>query len=396
MSELISKLIKEQQSLTNECKRGIEANKLSLWSYKAELGSLESQFKRCNLILEEQEKYYSAVVSESRAAAKEASLIAESFNKFQLRSILEIINPWPLLQDLSIAICLMIGYSTGTWSTFRRVIKDCETFQETLQSFDPQNLEPESLDFILQIQKKHNLSLMIRDGRIPDEIVALSTWVMKAYTYTVKDMEAQEICEKMPTLVKEQAEVYLDMKSIKEDIAETEARLTRLISCIESAEANISRLKEVDENSPQDIENASSDCKKIDSIARSSINLDQLLTKIVVNDGVNAYWQEEDDSQNPSLLVESLFISHNLSPDLKEELKLIVNPTDEDEGNVDLENDVVDRASLISMQEVTASKNTFTGKKTDIDNKKPSKKNNRKIKEEKIKIRNKKKCCGFV
>lgn len=30
MSELILKLLKEQQSLINECKRGIETNKLSI------------------------------------------------------------------------------------------------------------------------------------------------------------------------------------------------------------------------------------------------------------------------------------------------------------------------------------------------------------------------------
>lgn len=94
------------------------------------------------------------------------------------------------------------------------------------------------------------------------------------------------------------------------------------------------------------------------------------------------------------MLVESLFISNNLSPDLKQELKLIVNP-EEDEANFNLEKDVVEIASLLSMNEIAASKNTFIGK-NDNSNIIKSHKKDRKIKEDKPKFKSKKKCCGFV
>lgn len=113
--------------------------------------------------------------------------------------------------------------------------------------------------------------------------------MIKAFTYSIKEIESKQICNKLPTLIREQTDVYLEVKSLKEEIVETEVRLARLISCIESAESNIVRLKEVDQNEPEEIEFATEECKKINSLVRSSISLDKLLTKIVVNEEVNTY-----------------------------------------------------------------------------------------------------------
>ena len=67
------------------------------------------------------------------------------------------------------------------------------------------------------------------------------------------------------------------------------------------------------------------ECRKTDSMVKSSVNFDTLLSNVVGIDGINGHWKEETD-QTPSLLVESLFISHNISPELKKELKEIVKP----------------------------------------------------------------------
>ena len=118
MSET-KRLQNEQQFLISECKRHIESNKLSLWGYKAELASLRSQYKRTKQSMEVQEKQYFYVTKEISIFTKEMRSIEDSLSKTSIDALLEISNPYPVMQDIGIAICIVIGSMTPSWNNFR-------------------------------------------------------------------------------------------------------------------------------------------------------------------------------------------------------------------------------------------------------------------------------------
>ena len=113
------KLQNEQQFLVSECKRHIESNKLSLWGYKAELASLNSQYKKMKQALEEQEKQYYCINREISYYIKEMRTIEDSLAKYNFDSLVEASNPYPVIQDIGIAISIQIGAMTPSWNNFR-------------------------------------------------------------------------------------------------------------------------------------------------------------------------------------------------------------------------------------------------------------------------------------
>lgn len=119
MSDLVSKLTKEQTTLLNECKRGIETSKLSLWQLKAELNSIETQLNRQDTKLKDAESNYGICIASQRRSIREVKSQAELFQQFHAKAMLDIQTPWPLLHDLGVAVCIMLGYSDASWALTR-------------------------------------------------------------------------------------------------------------------------------------------------------------------------------------------------------------------------------------------------------------------------------------
>lgn len=119
MSDLIKGLLKEQQNLINDCKRGIESNKLALWSFKAELNSLQLQLKKSKSNIQENEKNHYLIVAKAKKSAKELKFIADSVHKYQVKSIIELGNSMALIQEISGGICKMLGFAETSWSWFK-------------------------------------------------------------------------------------------------------------------------------------------------------------------------------------------------------------------------------------------------------------------------------------
>jgi septation ring formation regulator EzrA len=118
MSEA-KRLQNEQQFLVSECKRHIESNKLSLWGFKAELNTLALQYKKLKQNLENQEKLFFNVQKELTGYSREMKMIEDSLGKCTFEVLLETITPYPLIQDISTAICIQIGSQSPSWRCFR-------------------------------------------------------------------------------------------------------------------------------------------------------------------------------------------------------------------------------------------------------------------------------------
>lgn len=115
----VKRLQNEQQFLISECKRHIESNKLSLWGYKAELASLTSQNKKTKQSLEEHEKQYFFLTREISLYKREMRNMEEQITKHNFEALIETSNPYNVIQDIGIAICILIGTMTPSWNSFR-------------------------------------------------------------------------------------------------------------------------------------------------------------------------------------------------------------------------------------------------------------------------------------
>lgn len=122
MSDLVSKLTKEQTTLLNECKRGIETSKLSLWQLKAELNSTETQLNRQDAKLREAESNYGICIASQRKSMRDLQSQADQFQQFHAKAMLDIQTPWPMLHDLGVAVCIMLGYSDPSWALMRVIL----------------------------------------------------------------------------------------------------------------------------------------------------------------------------------------------------------------------------------------------------------------------------------
>lgn len=113
------KLQNEQQFLISECKRHIESNKLSLWGYKAELSTLVMQYKKLKQSLENQEKQYFYLQKEVSDYTREMRASEEALGKSNFEILSETSNPYPIVLDISTAICIQIGTQSPSWRGFR-------------------------------------------------------------------------------------------------------------------------------------------------------------------------------------------------------------------------------------------------------------------------------------
>ena len=122
MSE-VKKLLNEQQFLISECKRQIESSKLSLWGFKAELNTLALQYKKGKQNLENQEKSFFNLKRDVQGYTKEMKVLEDLLAKCSFDVLFETMNPYPIIQDISSAICMQIGSQNPSWRSFRVIGK---------------------------------------------------------------------------------------------------------------------------------------------------------------------------------------------------------------------------------------------------------------------------------
>jgi hypothetical protein len=170
-------------------------------------------------------------------------------------------------------------------------LKDINSFIEALKTFNPNYITSEQLKYFTSLYKKHNLALMIKDSKLPEEFLSFVNWFLNCYLFAIKDQECRSLSHKIITLQKEAASIYLEIKEITESIADGENKLSKLMSCIEKAEKNINELSTCNEDSIDDIKK---NCEKVENTVKKSSLPDSFL----------------GDSQAASILVESLFIQN--------------------------------------------------------------------------------------
>ena len=95
------------------------------------------------------------------------------------------------------------------------------------------------MKYFASLYKKHNLSLTVKDSKLPEEFINYASWFMNSYLFTLKEQEAKSVCAKIISNQKESARIYMEIKEINENIREREVKLEKLLSQIEKAEKNL-------------------------------------------------------------------------------------------------------------------------------------------------------------
>ena len=150
------------------------------------------------------------------------------------------------------------------------------------------------MKYFASLYKKHNLSLTIKDSKLPEEFINYASWFMNSYLFTLKEQEARVVCAKIISSQKESARIYMEMKDISENIREREVKLEKLLSQIEKAEKNVDALGFC---SDENLKSIRRNCEKVESAVK----------KISIPDSMTG------ESNAPSILVESLFIQNTNS-----------------------------------------------------------------------------------
>ena len=150
------------------------------------------------------------------------------------------------------------------------------------------------MKYFASLYKKHNLSLTVKDSKLPEEFINYASWFMNSYLFTLKEQEAKSVCAKIISNQKESARIYMEIKEINENIRDREVKLEKLLSQIEKAEKNVDALGSC---SDEDLGSIRRNCGKVESAVR----------KISIPDSMTG------ESNAPSILVESLFIQNTNS-----------------------------------------------------------------------------------
>ena len=148
------------------------------------------------------------------------------------------------------------------------------------------------MKYFAGLYKKHNLSLTLKDSKLPEEFLNFAGWFMNSYLFALKEQESRSVCSKIVSNQKEAARVYMEIKDIRENIIEREVKLEKLLSQIEKADKNINALGI---SSDDDLESIRKNCEKVENAVKK-ISIPESMT---------------GESNAPSILVESLFIQNS-------------------------------------------------------------------------------------
>ena len=119
MEDKFELLCQRQQKILKEAKKSLESEKLSLWSYKADLNTISIKLKKLKQQIEKQEDTYYQLHEEIKISNHELEFIIELINYSICTGIIELTNPWKIIQDICGGICKILGFSDCSWYNFR-------------------------------------------------------------------------------------------------------------------------------------------------------------------------------------------------------------------------------------------------------------------------------------
>ena len=347
MSERVSKLVSEQAALIRECRGEIESSKLSIWQFKAEYDDLLLQLARAEKRLVDNESQYARLINESKRLGKELSAVGESFSKDHCKSLLTISGKTTLMLDLAEALCTMCGFSERNWDFFRvtdiqKLLKEYRTLSESLRNFDSSCIDKEELTRVEGVTKTHQLEKMVKSGAVADEVAPLVAWLLLAVQEVQQEHSATAISLKLPLLANDKNEIYTQTKELEDNIHDLESKLERLLECIDAAERNIRKLQEAKDPSADEIEETEHQCKQLGMLARRNVGMDNIISHMAKSEEFKAFREldQQEKVSSSTALVNSLYISHAISPQLQGQLKSILEsqaapPDDLNESSVD-------------------------------------------------------------
>lgn len=298
MQEIKLKFQKEQASLITECKRGLERFKLELWSLTAELHSAEKEYSSYTTLIKNLETEIIKIKHTQSSFMSQAKQYGDSLTRSDLKFLREIHSPSPLIEEISITVCSLLGYVDSSWGKFRRIIKDYDLTQQALKDIDVDSLGSMNVKKISIIQKKHNLHVAASDFRIPPEMSLFVNWMIYVINYALQEKEWEKGMDKLNEYLVKCKESYLELTELTYSVIEVNSKIENVLKCIESADCNIKNLLNCESD---ELHSVIQGCHDTHILLKNEMNYEGEPTLC--------------DKDIPSLIMESLLISHNLSID---------------------------------------------------------------------------------
>lgn len=298
MQEIKLKFQKEQVDLITECKRGLERFKLELWGLTAELHNAEKEYSSYTSLIKNLETEISKIKHTQSSFMTQAKQYGDSVTRSDLKTLREIHSPSPLIEDISITVCLLLGYVDSSWKKFRRIIKSYELTQQALKDIDIDSLGSVNIKKISSMQRKHNLHVAASDFRLPPEMVLFVNWMIYVINYALQEKEWEKGMDKLNEYLLKCKESYLELTELTYSVEGVNSKIENVLKCIESADCNIKNLFNCESD---ELHNVIQECHDTHILLRNEMNYER--EPILCGKDV------------PSLIMESLLISHNLSID---------------------------------------------------------------------------------
>jgi hypothetical protein len=118
MQEKFENAVGYRQKVLKRGKKVLESEKLTLWSYKADLDTLGRKMKKIQSSIGNLEEMHNSTEKALKEAGHELEFTLELINLEQLTETIKNCAPWKIVQDVLCGICKVIGYGNGSFCCF--------------------------------------------------------------------------------------------------------------------------------------------------------------------------------------------------------------------------------------------------------------------------------------
>jgi hypothetical protein len=247
MSEEDGILIQRRQ--LKEHRKTMESNKLSLWRLKSDLSNVTDQLATTERQLQQEEQSYADAVRLKKTRGHKLATVAMSFTKVHAEALLEISSPTTMVQDVASIVTQLFGCVSASWSQFivrarQTLLKDFDSFYEGMKTFTANNLDVQGLESVAQLIQKHHLSLLVGEGRLPEELAPLVIWALAACELAESEAAVKEFARSLPVTSEEKQILYLHKQELEDTVDDVEAQLRETSLSIKKCEHNLAKLGE--------------------------------------------------------------------------------------------------------------------------------------------------------
>mmetsp|Transcript_21559 Transcript_21559/g.39428 ORF Transcript_21559/g.39428 Transcript_21559/m.39428 type:complete len:342 (+) Transcript_21559:148-1173(+) len=233
-----------QRRQLKEHKKNLEASKLNLWKLKSDLSTVTSQLTTVERQLLDEEQNYANLVRRRKTRSNKLQNIVMAFTKGHAEILTEIASPTTMVQDVATVVTQLCGCVNTTWIQLITIMKDYDSFYESMKSFSSNNLDERDLDNVAQLLQKHQFNLLIGEGRLPEELAPLVSWAIAATDLAENDAAVKQLAKILPELSEEKQSLYLHKQELEDSVDEVETQLRELAMNIGTCENNLSKLGE--------------------------------------------------------------------------------------------------------------------------------------------------------